>query len=248
MKEEDLYPMKKPLRLFSLLLAVCIAAASFPQTGFAGAGNIHNVSGGEDISKLFAENTVEDGDTIQITGSAVVKAPGATGSAPSDDRPWVIDKNVTITGGTLIVWVGGIVLDADVTFQNISLSFSSNVRNAIVANGRTLTLENVTCGNSSFNLFCGGLINSNNENFTIPDPGGTGTIHINGKTSLQKQDTYGSGNIYAGNLCMGGMNASTNGPDNNGPANTFSGDSVIIIEDCQDVGASTPAARSSGSP
>lgn len=229
--------MKKPLRLFSLLLAVCIAAASFPQTGFAGAGNIHNVSGGEDISKLFAENTVEDGDTIQITGSAVVKAPGATGSAPSDDRPWVIDKNVTITGGTLIVWVGGIVLDADVTFQNISLSFSSNVRNAIVANGHTLTLENVTCENSSFNLFCGGLINSNNENFAVPAPGGTGTIRINGKTSLQNKDTYGSGNIYAGNLCMGGMNASTNGPDNNGPANTFSGDSVIIIEDCQDVGS-----------
>lgn len=229
--------MKKPLRLFSLLLAVCIAAASFPQTGFAGAGTIHNVSEGKDISKLFSENTVEDGDTIQITGSAVVKAPGATGSAPSDDRPWVIDKNVTITGGTLIVWVGGIVLDADVTFQNISLSFSSNVRNAIVANGHTLTLENVTCGNSSFNLFCGGLINSNNENFTVPAPGGTGTIRINGKTSLQNKDTYGSGNIYAGNLCMGGMNASTNGPDNNGPANTFSGDSVIIIEDCQDVGS-----------
>lgn len=232
--------MKKPLRLFSLLLAVCIAAASFPQTGFAGAGNIHNVSEGKDISKLFsenAENPVEDGDTIQITGSAAVNAQGATGSAPSDDRPWVIDKNVTITGGTLFVRVGGIVLDADVTFQNISLSFSSNVRNAIVANGHTLTLENVTCENSSFNLFCGGLINSNNENFAVPAPGGTGTIRINGKTSLQNKDTYGSGNIYAGNLCMGGMNASANGPDNNGPANTFSGDSVIIIEDCQDVGS-----------
>lgn len=229
--------MKKPLRLLSLLLAVCVAAASFPQVGFAaGEGTTHIVQSLGSVSDLLAQDEVKDGDTIQITGSAVVNAPGATDSAPSNNRPWIINKSVTITGGTLTVRTGGIVLDADVTFRDVGLSFTSNVRNAIIANGHTLTLENVTCENISFNLFCGGLINSNNENFTIPDPGGTGTIHINGKTSLQKQDTYGSGNIYAGNLCMGGMNASTNGLQNNGPANTFSGNAVINIEDCQNVG------------
>ncbi len=229
--------MKKPLRLLSLLLAVCVAAASFPQVGFAvGEGTTHIVQSLGSVSDLLAQDKVKDGDTIQITGSAVVNAPGATDSAPSNNRPWIINKSVTITGGTLTVRTGGIVLDADVTFRDVGLSFTSNVRNAIIANGHTLTLENVTCENISFNLFCGGLINSNNENFTIPAPGGTGTIHINGKTSLQKQDTYGSGNIYAGNLCMGGMNASTNGLQNNGPANTFSGNAVINIEDCQNVG------------
>lgn len=229
--------MKKPLRLLSLLLAVCVAAASFPQVGFAaGEGTTHIVQSLGSVSDLLAQDEVKDGDTIQITGSAVVNAPGATDSAPSNNRPWIINKSVTITGGTLTVRTGGIVLDADVTFRDVGLSFTSNVRNAIIANGHTLTLENVTCENISFNLFCGGLINSNNENFTIPAPGGTGTIHINGKTSLQKQDTYGSGNIYAGNLCMGGMNASTNGLQNNGPANTFSGNAVINIEDCQNVG------------
>ena len=129
--------MKKPLRLLSLLLAVCVAAASFPQVGFAaGEGTTHIVQSLGSVSDLLAQDEVKDGDTIQITGSAVVNAPGATDSAPSNNRPWIINKSVTITGGTLTVRTGGIVLDADVTFRDVGLSFTSNVRNAIIANGQ----------------------------------------------------------------------------------------------------------------
>lgn len=221
--------MKKPFRLISFLLAVCVMAASFPRAGYAAeGGTIHSVSDQGNVFDLLAGGQVQDGDTIQITGTGRVPATQVNGAAT--DTPWVIDKNVTITGGTLAIYTGGIVLGADVTFQDISLSFTSNMRNAVIANGHTLTLENVTCANHSFNLFCGGLLNSNNETFTteIPAPGGVGTIHIKGNVSLQKEDTFGSGNLYAGNLCMG------QGSD--GPKNAFEGDAVIIVENGGAVG------------
>lgn len=238
-EREELYSMKKLLRIVSLLLAVCVAAASFPQVGFAaGEGTTHTVQNLGFVSDLFTQGKVNDGDTIQILNSGFAAAPTKPGSTESTDTPWVIDKKVTITGGRLIVRAGGIVLGADVTFRDIILSFPASTRNAIIANGHTLTLENVTCGEYSFNLFCGGLINSNNEEFTVPmpAPGSAGTIQIKGNTSLQNQDNHGPGNIYAGNLCMGGMNGNNNRPEDNGPANTFTGNAVINIEDCKDVG------------
>lgn len=221
--------MKKPFRLTSLLLALCLAAAWLPQAGIAaGEGTIHAVSDNQSVLALFTQGKVKDGDTIRITGNGAVLT--------ANDAPWIIDKNVTITGGAVVLRAGGIVLGADVTFKDTRLSFSDNVRNAIVANGHTLTLENVACDNFSFNLFCGGLIKSSYETFQVPAPGNAGTIYIKGNTTLQKDDTYGSGNIYAGNLCMGGMNESANGPENNGPANVFNGDAVINVEGSGNVG------------
>ncbi len=227
--------MKKPFRLFSFLLAACVLAASFP-TASAEGGRTHTVAHEQSVSDLFTNGTVQNGDTIQITGTG--RVPATTMGGAATDTPWVIDKEVTITGGNLEIYTGGIVLDADATFKDITMSFTSNVRNAIIANGHTLTLENVTCGNHSFNLFCGGLLVSDNETITvpIPDPGTEGTIRIIGKTSIQKNDTFGHGNVYAGNLCMGGMNANENKPEDNGPENEFNGNAVITIEGGSDLG------------
>ena len=228
--------MKKTSRLFSLLLAACVLATSFPAAAAAG-GNTHTVAHNQSVSDLFTNGTVQNGDTIQITGTGRVPAT-TTQSGAATDTPWVIDKEVTITGGKLEIYTGGIVLDANVTFKDIEMSFTSNIRNAIIANGHTLTLENVTCGNHSFNLFCGGLLVSDNETITvpIPAPGTVGTIRIIGKTSIQNKDTFGHGNVYAGNLCMGGMDENSNGADDNGPENEFSGDAVIAIEGSSNLG------------
>lgn len=223
--------VKKSLRLLSLLFALCLAALWLPRTGAAAeGGTTHTVADQESLLHLFTQGTVKDGDTIVLVGDGGVQT--------ANDHPWVIDKDVTITGGSVVIRAGGIVLGGDVTFRDTTLHFTSNVRNAIVANGHTLTLENVACGNFSFNLFCGGFVNSNQETFAtpVPAPGRVGTIRIKGSTTLQKFDTYGKGNIYAGNLCMGGMNESTNGPENNGPVNEFDGDAVIHIEGSGDIG------------
>lgn len=221
--------MKKPFRLVALLLAVCLAAPwVFPAGATAEGGTIHTVADLGSLPALLAQDKVKDGDTIRLMGGGAVQI--------SNEAPWVINKSVTITGGDVYLRAHGILLNADVTFKDTTITFTSNVRNSIMANGHTLTLENVACGGHSFNLFCGGLLKSSFETFDVPAPGQAGTIHIKGSTTLQKNDTYGFGNIYAGNLCMGGMTESNNGPDKNGPENVFDGNAVINVEGSGDVG------------
>ncbi len=211
-------------------------AAAFPTVARAEGGQTHTVSNGGEIYKKDGNTTVDfleevsDGDVIQLEGTAWVIS--------GTEAPWVINKNITIQGGTLELSVSGVILDADVTFRDVALSFNKPARNALIANGHTLTLDNVTCANHSFSLFCGGLINSNNEPFTVPAPGKEGTINIHGATTLQGKttnaldsaDPFGHGNIYAGNLSMGGMTEANNGPNANAPANVFEGSAVINIE------------------
>lgn len=221
--------MKKPFRLVALFLAVCLATLWISPMGIAAeGGTIHNLSNLGSLPDLLAQDKVKDGDTIQITGDGAVQI--------SNEAPWIINKSVTITGGGVLLRANGILLNADVTFKDTTITFTSNVRNSIMANGHTLTLDNVACGGHSFNLFCGGLLKSSFETFDVPAPGQAGTICIKGNTTLQYQDTYGSGNIYAGNLCMGGMTESNNGPDQNGPENVFQGNAVINVEGSGDVG------------
>ena len=221
--------MKKTrLRLLAALLSLCLAVTLLPAAGMAAEeeGQIHTVQEDGDVYALLNSGAVSDGDTIRLVGKGWVST--------NDEIPWTISKSITIEGGRLELGVSGIILNADVNFRNTALSFNKNARNAIMANGHTLTLDGVTCANASFNLFCGGFINSNNENFTLPDPGVHGVINILGKTTLQGKDTWGKGNIYAGNLCMGGMTEENNGAEANGPENVFSGDAVIRIEDSAD--------------
>lgn len=213
--------MKKLLRLTAVGLTLCMLVSLLPAAGFAAEGTVHTVKHLGDPEAVINSAEVKDGDIIRLAGTGDVRY--------DDDAPWVIEKSVIIENGEIAIGAGGIVLGADVTFRNITLRFGSSVRNAIIANGHTLTLENVTCGNQSYNLFCGGLINSNGENFQTPVPGTEGKLVIKGTTGLQNRDDYGSGNIYAGNLTMGGMNAEHNGPDANGPVNKFSGSAVIDL-------------------
>lgn len=213
-------------------------AAAFPTVALAESGRTHTVSNGGEIYREDKDgnvtanllSSVNDGDVVHLEGTAWVRT--------NTEAPWVIDKDITIEGGTLQLSVSGVILDADVTFRDVALSFNKPARNALIANGHTLTLDNVTCANHSFNLFCGGLIDSNDDSFTVPDPGPLGTINIRGATTLQgnttnaldSSDPFGHGNIYAGNLSMGGMTEANNGPNANAPANVFDGSAVINIE------------------
>lgn len=213
-------------------------AAAFPTVALAESGRTHTVSNGGEIYREDKDgnvtanllSSVNDGDVVHLEGTAWVRT--------NTEAPWVIDKDITIEGGTLQLSVSGVILDADVTFRDVALSFNKPARNALIANGHTLTLDNVTCANHSFNLFCGGLIDSNDDSFTVPDPGPLGTINIRGATTLQgnttnaldSSDPFGHGNIYAGNLSMGGMTEANNGPNANAPANVFEGSAVINIE------------------
>ena len=216
--------MKKPLRLMAALLAFCIAAAAFPPVGLAAGGNVHEITGTEDPEAFINSDRVSDGDTIRIATSSATIQHAA-------DTPWVIRKSVIIEGtsqnANIEVGATGILLGADVIFRNVGLSFNMTSRNAIIANGYELTLEDVRCTNASFNLFCGGLEDSNSEGLDIPSRNSRGTLNIGGNTTLQGKDTWGSGNIYAGNLSMGGMKPETS--SQNAPPNVFNGDAVINI-------------------
>lgn len=215
--------MKNISKWIAVILALCMVISMLPSAAFAEGGTVHTLADKGDPEKLINSAAVQDGDTIRVEGTGFLQR--------GTDAPWVIGKSVTIENGTLKIGTGGILLGADVTFRNINLSFDSSIRNAIIANGHTLTLENVTCGNYCFNLFCGGLIDSNNEGFPNAPSGQEGTVIIKGKTGLQNYDYLGSGNIYAGNLTMGGMNEEHNGMADNGPKNVFNGNAVIRIED-----------------
>ena len=159
--------MRKPFRLLAAVLVCCMVAGMLPPVSSAAGGTVHTPTEAElgDFISYINRDTIKDGDTIQITGSAYV--------GTKTDAPWVIHKELTFEGGTLVLWAGGIVLGKNVTFKNTDIDFTMVTRNAIAANGHTLTLNNVTSSNLGFNLFCGGMINSNNENLGLPDTTGT---------------------------------------------------------------------------
>jgi hypothetical protein len=227
--------MKTPFRLLAALLTFCIAAAAIPTAGLAAEAE----SGFFDLKA--AVERAADGSTITLTNDAIVNADRET-------SPWIIDKNVTIDGNGRIVSVRmmGILLDADVTFKNMDLRLvSSDGRNAIIANGHSLTLDSVTTeaisvnGVSSkahsINIFGGSLQKGDHENyFEVPSPGAESTITIRGNTNLQGSDEIlGDGNIFAGSLSMGtfGENAT------DGPATNFTGNVTINIEGSKGTGS-----------
>ena len=218
---------KKPSQLLAVLTAVCMLAAMFPPVGFAANQTRQIITLADRGDLRAAVENANSGDTIQLSGTGYVNATEGTGLG---DKPWIIDKNITIQGGTLSLRTGGILLGADAVFTGVTLDFTSNVRNAIMANGHTLTLDNVKASNASVNLFCGGLIPAGYETFTVPSPGPAGEIIVKGSTNLQAKTHLGDGSIFAGNLCMGGMTDQENGPSDNGPANVFSSSAVINIE------------------
>ena len=212
--------MKKSLRLIAALLAVCVLAAASPPVGIA-AGEASDY-----FDLRAAVEAAQSGDTITLQKDAMV-------NVESGAPPWIISKNIAIEGNghSVLVRAVGILLDADVTFQNMELSLeAADGRNAIIANGHHLTLDRVTAGDFSINVFCGSFQPASGDSFSVPAPGSAGRVTIKGSTKLQgSNNTLGPANIYAGSLSIGviGENA---GPDGDGPATTFSGDAAINIE------------------
>lgn len=218
--------MKKHISCMMFLLALCLVPALAPAARASGSGNTIAVGDGGDLRQALA--SASDGDTIQLSGTVTVSDPS------SQDAPWVIDKAVTIQGGLLVLRTSGVILDKDVTFRGVTLLCAPFVRNAIMANGHTLVLEDVTCSASSrpVNLFCGGLYEPGGFG---SDPGPEGKIVLRGTVSLLGDGTCGGvGSLYAGNLCMGGMNPGDDHID--GPANEFAGDAEICVEASAGIG------------
>ena len=213
--------MKKPLRLMAALLAFCVLAAVFPPVGLA-------AEEGGFFDLRAAVEQAQPGTTITLPGNAEVNA-GVRSS------PWIIQKNVTIDGQghSATIRAIGILLGADVTFQNVDLNLAgSDGRNAVIANGNHLTLDNVTAGGYSINVFGGSLTPSSYEDyFSVPSPGTAKKVTIQGSTNLQGRNSgFGAGNIYAGSLSMGGLDQNSNGPDDNGPPTDFPGDVTIEVK------------------
>ena len=221
--------MKRLFRQMAAFLAFCVLAAAVPPVGLAAGGTIHEISEGTDLYDLFRDGAVGDGDTLRCADGVLV-----AGSHGIDD-PWIINKRVTIEGGSLTIGTGGIVLGADVTFQNTQLHFTKPICNAIVANGYALTLDGVTAGSGgySFNVFCGTVVKNSLQNFKVPPTGSSNEVVIRGNTNLQSgnqtENVVETGNIYAGSLSLGSMDPNV---DEAGAASDFAGKPTIRVEGC----------------
>jgi hypothetical protein len=179
------------------------AAAATPTavyTKFTSGNDSHTGKGtASSPYNLFEDalNAVADEGTIYLSGNAFVNS--------DDNLPLVIDKNVTITRApglstqpTLEMRKGGIVLGGNVTFDNVTLSFSNAYRPVICANGYTLTLNDVSrnTGARLIHLAGGGMSRYNDSGDAVsvsPASGGHSRIVINGLSEK-------FGNIYAGGI------------------------------------------------
>jgi len=190
--------MKNVGRYFFSVIVICM----FLLTPSSLANEEHVSTESEFLTALSDESI----DTIILDSDIMLQTEVNT------DDAFFIDKEVTIKGGELTFEHAGLVLGANVTFENITLGFANPVRNGIFANGNTLTLNGVSNSDSvrtSIHLFCGGITGYNGAN-NIPTVNSEGKIIIKGNNDL--------GYIFAGSLA------------DDGEANKFTGSSTIIIE------------------
>ena len=182
-------------RIAAVLLAVCVAAAAFPIAALDTDIQTRTVHTADNINTLGkVVEDANDGDIIQIKGLCM------TNDNQSNSAPWVIDKAITFQGvagtnASINLRAGGIILGANVTFKDLTLTFPNAVRNAIMANGYTLTLSNVvrsTSAKNTIHLFCGGATGLST---TVPS-GPHGNIIIENCTNM--------GNVYAGSISTDG--------------------------------------------
>ena len=164
-------------------------------TEFTG-GNSSSTGSGTEQSpyNLFEDalNAVEDGGTI------CVGEKGAFVNS-SDDKPLVINKNVTITSKSdtapeISIRKAGVVLGGNVSFKNVVLSLVNGNHALIAANGYTLTLDNVTYFQNTREVhIVGGTLYDKNGVSLSPTVGEKSKIVLSGnKTHF--------GNIYAGSI------------------------------------------------
>lgn len=203
-------------KLISFLLALAIPLYALPLA-----------AGAEGTEGEFRD-TFDVKEAVNNAGSnTIVEIPsdknGEVNDTASNAAPWVIDKPITIRGtdtlSVLNVRMGGIVLSADVTLENLDLALPNSVHRAIITNGHTLTLRNVKYDKASTGinlpLFCGELADSSYS-------AAKGT---HGKIIMQ--NCTGFGNIYAGNLSESGAESISSFPATisieYGSANTSTG-------------------------
>lgn len=180
-------------RIAAALLAVCVIVAAFPEAALAVDGQTGTTRVADNVKDLDAiVAAANDGDVIEISGTCM-------SNDSNRNAPWVINKKITFRGvsanASINVRTGGIILAADVTFENLELAFPNAVRNAIMANGHTLTLRNIVPSQSTKNavhLFCGGATGLN-----INAPSGNhGNIIIENCPQIGNSN----GNVYAGSI------------------------------------------------
>ena len=114
--------------------------------------------------------------------------------------PLVINKEVTIEAepgaerAVLISRAAGIVLGADVTFQNLELDFANPYHDQVFANGYSLSLINVSRneGHRLIDIAAGGLYGADGVQVG-PASGKNGRVLIQGRQSA-------FGNVYAGSI------------------------------------------------
>ena len=205
--------MKRFFGAFTRLLVLGMVFMLFLPVSLA--AEITNPASAPDLREEV--KTASDGDVIEINGTRIV-------SAEAGEQPWIIDKNITIRGTSddalISLRPSGILLNADVTFENVDFNFGSSTCHAIMANGYTLTLKDV--GSYAQNvypihLFCGGLQNDDYKS----------TLGPKGKIVLQGTCNLNGGNIYAGHLCNGGMSPETGNID--GPSTNYAADPEIEV-------------------
>ncbi len=134
------------------------------------------------------------------------------------DTPLILGKSgkeITINGNhhQITLNEAGILLGGDVTFNETNIVFLNPVRNAIIANGHSLTLNSVTSTKSTFpiHVFAGSLTGYKEE---IPKSGENGTITISGVSQIAK--------VFAGSLAEGNNAADTQN-------NEYTGNTSITI-------------------
>lgn len=180
-------------RILSIITALALLLPMAPARA-AAVETIHTAHNSETFHQALKD--ANNGDTIQLTDSFVLKNP------VSNNDSLVIEKAVTIDGQnhSMTLWYAGILLGADVEFKNITLGLGSNVRPAIMANGHKLTLENVKRDPTARNiqLFCGGQTGATQGDKSDSIQGEHGQIILKGSTDL------GEGNIYAGSISTDG--------------------------------------------
>lgn len=180
-------------RILSIITALALVLTLFPARA-AAVGQTRTAGNSEEFHSALS--AAQNGDTIQLTDSFVLKNP------VSNNDSLVIEKAVTIDGKdhSMTLWYAGILLGADVEFKNITLGLGSNVRPAIMANGHKLTLDSVKRDPTARNiqLFCGGQTGATQGDKSASIQGEHGEIILKGSTDL------GEGNIYAGSISTDG--------------------------------------------
>ena len=209
--------MKKKVALSATAIAVLASAVPAQVAPVEATGNVIYVdstkassngdfsgTGTQDYPYRQLSTAVEkaqSGDTIIVIGEGYVNDLW-------DGTPWYIDKDITIRGEgsippTISVRTPGIILGANVTFENVALGLANKTHDAIFANGHELNLINVSRaqGTRQVDLFAGGLYGATDY------VAGTNPV-INVITNSQFVGTINGQFVYSefGGIYAGSMN------------------------------------------